>query len=143
MSAADESDFQAVVDKKKQRKAAREPEVMEDVWAFSVDWDWERDSHAQQDSQAELQRDDESGTDLVYVKTLRSFRELRSWGETRRWYHGYSPARNLIWGMKDGKLQQFEAPKSYRKRLRHASSVPAEMLHAWRAARKAERSNEE
>lgn len=76
------------------RKPRHEPEVMETILAYPVDWDW--------------------GGEWPAPIVLGSFRELRKWGESKKWYHGFSPSRQLIYGRKDGgKHHSFPQPSDY------------------------------
>jgi hypothetical protein len=117
--------------KKKIPKVA-EPEVMEEVWAFSSEWDW-----AGSAGDAGCSAAAEGHVVLLkYVKIVQSFRDLRRSFENARWYHGYSPCRNLIYGKVDGKMKQFKADKEYRFKLRNQSSVPPNKLMEWETFRK-------
>jgi hypothetical protein len=99
--------------KKKKVQKVTEPEVLEEVWAFSTDWDWAGSAGDDASSAASVA----NAVLLKYVKVVRSFRDLRRTFENARWYHGYSPSRNLIYGKVEGEMKQFKADKAYRSKL--------------------------
>jgi hypothetical protein len=103
--------FQSVKRSKETRRKADLDDIQEDVWAFTVDWNW-------------------SGT-LNYKKTLPSVRAGRKWGEYQAYYHLYVPSRNKVIGRKDGELQEFRGKTEYRESLNNRSTVPRDKLDAW------------